>query len=124
MRTGAWCWQDGGHRLRVTGWLDGHGAARLVEDARRREPPLEVVASDLALTREGVAAIGGTLPALTSSVARRAIVHDMRNALAVLRLRLQMIPSGRGETAEAAGPALLSLDELTSAVNRLASPPR
>lgn len=124
MRTGAWCWQDGGRRLRVTGWLDGRGAALLVEDARRREPPLEIVASDLAFTREGVAAIGGALPALSASVARRRIVHDIRNSLAVLRLRLQMIPGDRGEPGQAAGAALLSLDELTSAVNRLASPQR
>jgi hypothetical protein len=124
VRTGAWCWQDGGRRLQVTGWLDAYGAALLVQDAKGREPPREVVASGLALTRQGAATVGGALPALTPSMSRRRAVHDIRNSLAVLRLRLQMLPEARGLPHPAAGPALLTLDELTSAVDRLTSPPR
>ncbi len=122
MRVGAWCWQDGGRRLRVAGCLDAHGTAFLVEDAKKREPPREVIAPDLALTGGGVSAVRGALPGLAPPASATRAVHDIRNSLAVLRLRLQMLPSAGAAPGEAVGTALRNLDELNAAVDRLATP--
>jgi hypothetical protein len=117
---GAWCWQDGGRRLRMAGCLGAHGAALLVADVGQRTAPREI-GGDFALTRAGAEVIQRALPPIGSLAGRGRAVHDIRNTLTVLRLRLQLLAPEAPAPDSPLIRALLGVDAVSAAVDRLAS---
>jgi len=117
MRVGAWCWQDGGARLLLAGCFSERGTDLLAAATAARGRPREVIRLGVALTAGARQEIASVLRP-TAGPPRDA-VHDLRNALSVLRLRLQMMAANPALPTAAMTDALASVDAATVAVRRM-----
>jgi nitrogen-specific signal transduction histidine kinase len=134
VRVAAWCWRSGSGQLTLHGCLTRRDAEQLAADVAERGLPAvldaEGAAVDPAAATVLRAALGerfappsgpraGDAPGTPAASGRA--VHEIRNRLAVLRLRLQLLAASLPEAGNELAVALADVDSIASALGRLAA---
>lgn len=118
MRVAAWCWEERGHRLVIAGDLGEGAALALAAEAAGRDGPFTVSMGTAALSEGARAHLRRHLPQPPARVPIRTAAHELRDALGILQLRMQLLAAAGGQL-PAVNAALSDISRVVAAGNDL-----